>query len=182
MSLSDYKVGQYGGYYDHSDLVSANPVHGFPFVHTLNLYTYGTGSPTNYYARTAKLCKFSPNQGQEQLYAATIYRKGDLNYTNQYAILDVFIIIWSNQSQNYHFYCTERHGHSNTSRFAFDSDGQVWFHNDGLWSQWTTVVVHKVSNISFAGTGESRTYHDHGSTYHAVNTGANHQRESSWGT
>ena len=116
MSLSDYKVGQYGGYFDHSDLVSAN------------------------------------------------------------------IGIWSSQSGNYNFYCTERHGHSNPSRFAFDSDGQVWFHNDGLWSQWTTVVVHKVSNISFVGTGESRTYHDHSSTYHTVNTGANHQRESSWGT
>tara|TARA_Y100001937_G_scaffold69479_1_gene94762 strand:+ start:3088 stop:3633 length:546 start_codon:yes stop_codon:yes gene_type:complete len=181
MSLSNYKVGQYGGYYDHSDLVSANPVHGFPFQHTLNLYTYHAGGGT-YYARTCKLCKFSPNQGQEQLYAATIYRKGDLNYTNQYAILDVFIIIWSSQSANYHFFCQERHGHANTSRFAFDSDGQVWFHNDGLWSQWTTVVVHKVSNISFAGTGESRNYHDHSSTYHAVNSGANHRRESSWGT
>ena len=179
MSLSNYKVGQYGGYYDHSDLVSANPVHGFPFQHTLNLYTYGANS--TYYARTCKLCKFSPNQGQEQLYAATIYRKGDLNYTNQYAILDVFIIIWSNQSQNYHFFCQERHGHANPSRFAFDSDGQVWFHNDGLWSQWTTVVVHKVSNISFAGTGESRTYHDHSSTYHTVSSGSNLQRESSWG-
>ena len=38
MSLSQYKVGQYGGYYDHSDLVSANPVHGFPWAHTLYLW------------------------------------------------------------------------------------------------------------------------------------------------
>ena len=68
------------------------------------------------------------------------------------------------------------------SRFAFDSDGQVWFHNDGLWSQWCTVVVHKVKNISFAGTGVTRSYHDHSSTYHSVNSGANHQREASWGS
>ena len=182
MSLSQYKVGQYGGYYDHSDLVSANPVHGFPWAHTLNLYTYGTGSPINYYARTAKLCKFTPNNNTEQLYSATIYRKGDLNYNNQYAILDVNIWIWSAQSGNYNFFCQERHGHANTSRFAFDSDGQVWFHNDGLWSQWCTVVVHKVQNVDFVGTGETRTYHDHSSTYHNVTSGANVQREASWGS
>ena len=181
MSLSQYKVGQYGGYYSHSDMVSANNVPGFPWQHTLNLYTYGIGGG-QYYARTAKLVKFSPNQGQEQLYSATIYRKGDLNYNNQYAILDVNIGIWSSQSGNYNFFCQERHGHANTSRFAFDSNGQVWFHNDGLWSQWCTVVVHKVQNVDFVGTGETRNYHDHGSTYHAVNSGANNQREASWGS
>ena len=181
MSLSDYKVGQYGGYFDHSDLVSANVVGGFPWQHTLNLYTYGTGSPTSYYARTAKLCKFTPNSG-EQLYSATIYRKGDLNYNNQYAILDVNIGIWSAQPSVYNFFCQERHGHANPSRFAFDSDGQVWFHSSGLWSQWCTVIVHKVQNISFVGTGTTRTWHDHSSTYHTVNSGSNVQREGSWGT
>ena len=181
MSLSNYKVGQYGGYYDHSDLAAANPVHGFPFVHTLNLYTYHAGGG-QYYARSGKLVKFSPNQGQEQLYAATIYRKGDLNYNNQYALLDVNIHIWSSSSSVYNFYCTERHGHANTSRFRFDSNGQVWFHNDGLWSQWTTVVVHKVSNVDFVGTGETVNYHTHGGTYHQVNSGANVQREATWGT
>ena len=181
MSLSNYKVGQYGGYYDHSDLVSANPVHGFPFVHTMNLYTYSAGGGA-YYARTAKLCKFTPSNGVEQLYSATIYRKGDLNYNNQYAILDVNIGIWSASSSVYNFFCQERHGHANASRFAFDSDGQVWFHNDGLWSQWCTIVVHKVKNISFVGTGETVNYHTHSSTYHNVGSGSNHQRESSWGS
>tara|TARA_R100000734_G_C3312346_1_gene103350 strand:+ start:626 stop:1171 length:546 start_codon:yes stop_codon:yes gene_type:complete len=181
MSLSQYKVGQYGGYFDHSDLVSANPVHGFPFVHTMNLYTYSAGGGL-YYARTCKLCKFTPNNNTEQLYAATIYRKGDLNYNNQYAILDVNIHIWSQQSSVYNFFCQERHSHGNNSRFRFDSDGQVWFHNDGLWSQWCTVVIHKVKNISFSGTGETVNYHTHGGTYHQVGTGANVQREATWGT
>ena len=97
MSLSQYKVGQFGGYFDHSDLVSANPVHGFPFVHTLNLYTYNAGGG-QYYARSARLCKFTPNNNTEQLYSATIYRKGDLNYNNQYALLDVINHIWSASS------------------------------------------------------------------------------------
>ena len=180
MSLSDYRVGQYGGYYNHSDLTSANPVHGFPFVHTMNLYTYGAGG--SYYARSAKLCKFTPNNNTEQIYSATIYRKGDLNYNNQYALLDVNIHIWSASSSVYNFYCTERHNHANASRFRFDSDGQVWFHNDGLWSQWCTVVVHKVKNISFLGTGVTVDYHTHGGTYHQVSSGANLQREATWGS
>jgi len=180
-SFANFKVGQYGGYYNHSDLSDANPVHGGTFVHTLNLDTYGAGGG-QYYARSAKLCKFTPNNNTEQLYAATIYRKGDLNYNNQYAILDVNIHIWGSSSSVYNFFCQERHSHANTSRFRFDSDGQIWFHSDGLWSQWCTVVVHKAKNISFAGTGNRVLYHTHGGTYHDVTSGANVQREASWGS
>jgi hypothetical protein len=147
-----------------------------PYSMVLPIYTYYTGSTYMNYA--ARLCKF-PKNGADSRFVATIYSRGDYNYSYMVAETHLDVAVWSNSPNVYDFWARETSVMTDV-RFALDSEGYLWYHFPQLWSQDHVMVIHRMYNADLSIT--NTTFHNSTLAWKLVAAGTQYNEENSWGS
>jgi hypothetical protein len=147
-----------------------------PYSMALPIGTYYNGSGYSNYA--ARLCKF-PKNGADSRFVATIYSRGDFNYSYMVAETHIDVAVWSNSPGQYDFWARETSVMTDV-RFALDSDGYLWYHFPQLWSQDHVMVITRMYNAELAIT--NTTYHNSTLPWKLITAGTQYNEENNWGS
>jgi hypothetical protein len=149
-----------------------------PFSISLPISTYYAGGP--YYNYAARVCKFNTANNADTRFVATIYSRGDYNYSYMVAELHIDIAKWSSSPGAYDFWAREMTGMTDV-KLAMDSSGYLWYYFPQLWSQDHVMVVHRMQgdvDLSINNT----TYHDSTLPWKTITAGTQTNGENSWGS
>jgi len=122
----------------------------------------------------------NPSTGVDSRFVATIYSRGDLNYSYMVAETHIDIAKWSNSPSVYEFWAREMSGMTDV-RFAMDSSGYVWYYFPQLWSQDHVMVIHRMTGDAELALTNT-TYHDSTFTWKLVQAGTQVNQENAWGS
>jgi len=142
---------------------------------------HGTGHYNgNYYGDYKRL--FQLGSGGSCGVVFELYIKYDVNYTSQNTHINGYIGQWGQSVTHYQAHC-DTYGlddQGTANRFAFDSNRNVYFHNNAQWESYAYLTIKRMwgtVDLSVM-TGLAYQNNSAGLTYHATNV----NREAAWGT
>jgi len=151
-----------------------------PISMSLPMWTYYAPSVPGYFNYAVRLFRMNPSTGVDSRFVATIYSRGDLNYSYMVAETHIDIAKWSNSPSVYEFWAREMSGMTDV-RFAMDSSGYVWYYFPQLWSQDHVMVIHRMTGDAELALTNT-TYHDSTFTWKLVQAGTQVNQENAWGS